>query len=210
MPFLIDLSSYAAFVAASIALILVPGPAQALVLARTISGGTRAGVLTAVGLNIGTLFHAAAAALGLSAILATSSLAFAVVKYVGAAYLVYLGIQALRSRAAMTPDSTPAAPATASLGQAVATGILNPKVAIFFLAFLPQFVDPARGSAFAQFMLLGSTMAVLDTLYECLLVFMVARTRRRLVASARTRLWLNRLTGAVLLGLAARLAVQER
>jgi threonine/homoserine/homoserine lactone efflux protein len=206
----IDPASYLTFLAASIALILVPGPAQALVIARTLSGGKRAGALTAVGLNIGTLFHAAAAALGLSAILATSALAFSVVKYVGAAYLLYLGIQALRSRPDKASGSVPDTTAKASLGQAVATGILNPKVAIFFLAFLPQFVDPARGSAFAQFLILGASMAVLDTVYELLLVQMVARTRQRFLASPRTGLWLNRLTGGVLIGLGARLALQER
>src|SRR5512139_3215729 len=99
----IEIHSYLTFLLASLLLILVPGPSQALVLARTLSGGKRAGALTAVGLNVGTLFHAAAAAFGLSAVLATSAVAFSVVKFVGAAYLVYLGIQALRTPA--TPSA---------------------------------------------------------------------------------------------------------
>lgn len=207
---MIDLTSYFTFVAASIALILVPGPAQALVIARTLSGGSREGALTAVGLNIGTVIHATAAALGLSAVLASSALAFSAVKYVGAAYLVYLGIQAFRSPASETAASTRPASAHASLGQGIATGTLNPKVAIFFLAFLPQFVDPARGHVFAQFMILGATMAVLDTSYECLLVYIVGRQRERLVANANATRWRNRVSGAVLVGLALRLALQQR
>lgn len=206
---MIGLSSYLAFLAASMALILLPGPSQALVLARTLSGGMRAGALTAVGLNIGTLFHAAAAALGLSALLATSALAFAIVKYVGAAYLVLLGIQALRTRRGAAPVSAQVT-TRASLGQAIAAGILNPKVAIFFLAFLPQFVDPARGNVFAQFMIYGATMAVLDTFYELMLVQVFARTRRRFADGPRASRWRNRITGTVLIGLGARLAVQER
>lgn len=206
-----DLSTYLLFLAASTALILVPGPAQALVLARTLAAGPRAGALTAVGLNVGTLFHSVAAALGLSAVLATSALAFAVVKYVGAAYLVWLGIRALA--ACERPGAgAPAVPASArsSFGEAVATGILNPKVALFFLAFLPQFVDPARGSAFVQFLVLGGSMAVLDTLYELALVRVFDGMRERYLRSERLVAWQSRFSGAVLLTLGVRLAVQER
>lgn len=202
---------YSGFVVASLVLILMPGPSQALVVSRTLSGGARAGLLTAVGLNVGTLGHALAAALGLSTLLSTSAMAFAVVKYLGAAYLLVLGIQALRTPTRRASETAPAPPATsASFGQAVAAGILNPKVAIFFLAFLPQFVDPARGPVIVQFFLLGATMAVLDTLYESALVWLVARTRTRLAARPTTVPWRERLTGTVLVGLALRLALQER
>lgn len=205
-----DFSTYVTFLLASILLILMPGPAQALVLARTLGSGKRIGVLTAVGLNVGTLFHAAAAALGLSALLASSALAFSLVKYAGAAYLLYLGIQALRARPQVLPTPQPSTSAGSSFGQAVATGVLNPKVALFFLAFLPQFVDPSRGSVLAQFMLLGASMAVLDTLYEVMLVLVAARLRERLLRNRRFVAWQNRVTGAVLLALGVRLAVQER
>ncbi|EJE51721.1 putative threonine efflux protein [Acidovorax sp. CF316] len=214
---LFDPLTYATFVAASAALILVPGPAQALVLANTLTGGRRAGALTAVGLNVGTLVHAAAAALGLSALLATSALAFAVVKYVGAAYLIYLGIQALRSRAQATTaaqpaDKSAAAPAAskAPLAQAIVAGTLNPKVALFFLAFLPQFVDPARGSVVVQMLILGATMAVMDTLYELALVSVLYRMRERLVGNRRFMAWQSRISGVILIGLGLRLAAQER
>ena len=205
-----DFSTYVTFLLASILLILMPGPAQALVLARTLGSGKRIGILTAVGLNVGTLFHAAAAALGLSAVLASSALAFSVVKYAGAAYLLYLGIHALRTRPQVLPTPRTSTSAGSSFGQAVATGVLNPKVALFFLAFLPQFVDQSRGPVLAQFMLLGASMAVLDTLYEVVLVLVAARLRERLLRNRRFVAWQNRVTGAVLLALGVRLAVQER
>jgi len=206
-----DLSSYLMFLAACTALILVPGPAQALVMARTIADGRRAGALTAVGLNIGTLFHTLAAALGLSAILATSALAFSVVKYIGAAYLIYLGIRALKSSPPVKETSAPNEASTVSaLGQAIATGILNPKVALFFLAFLPQFVDPARGHVLLQFLLLGASMAVLDTLYELVLVSVIYRARDHYLSNRTLAIWQTRLPGAVLVALGIRLAAQQR
>lgn len=210
---LFDPLTYATFVAASAALILVPGPAQALVLANTLTGGRRAGALTAVGLNVGTLAHAAAAALGLSALLATSALAFAVVKYVGAAYLIYLGIQALRSRSGKEPSTAKAASSPASkapLTQAILAGTLNPKVALFFLAFLPQFVDPARGPVVVQMLVLGATMAVMDTLYELALVAVLHRMRDRLAGNQRFMAWQSRMSGVILIGLGLRLAAQQR
>jgi threonine/homoserine/homoserine lactone efflux protein len=208
---MLDLSSYLVFLAASVALILVPGPAQALVIARTLAQGRRAGALTALGLNIGTLFHTATAALGLSAILATSVLAFTIVKLIGAAYLIYLGLQALRSRA--DPSAATAArrhSARSTLGQAVLTGVLNPKVALFFLAFLPQFVDPSRGPVLVQFLILGASMALLDTLYELLLVHLVSGMRERYLRSPRLVAFQTKLSGVVLVALGLRLAAQER
>ncbi len=208
---MIDFASYALFIAASTALILVPGPAQALVISRTVSGGVRVGMLTAVGLNIGTLFHACAAAFGLSAILATSAVAFALVKYAGAAYLLYLGIRALRSaNAPVTVKPAGAASGGRVLREAIAVGVLNPKVAVFFLAFLPQFVDPARGNIVIQFLLLGFTMALLDTLYECALSWGTHRLRDTVFANPRYRAWQNRISGGVMIALGARLALQER
>ena len=195
-----------AFLLATFAIILAPGPAQALVLTRALAEGRRSGAMTAVGLNVGTLVHALAAALGLSAILATSAAAFRIVQYAGAAYLIYLGIRALRSGQAIAPVAN----GRASFRRAVATGVLNPKVAVFFLAFLPQFVDPARGSAFVQFVLLGATVAVLDVLYELLLVWIATALRGRVLSSRRFASWRERVTGVVLIALGARLAMAQR
>jgi threonine/homoserine/homoserine lactone efflux protein len=198
----------AAFVVASVAIILAPGPAQALVLARTLEQGRRAGLTTALGLNAATLVHSLAAGLGLSALLATSTAAFTVVKLAGAAYLLFLGIQALRVSAA--PDHAPAGDESGrALRRAFLTGLLNPKVAVFFLAFLPQFVCPARGSVVLQFVLLGTLLGLMDVAYESCLVLLAVRATGWL-RTRRAQVWRSRLTGVVLVGLALRLAVQPR
>ena len=209
---MIELSSYLLFLATCIALIAVPGPAQALVTARTLAQGRRAGGLTAIGLNIGTLFHSVAAALGLSAVLASSALAFAIVKYAGAAHLIYLGLRALFASAASSPVTVARQTGVfaSPLLQAFVTGVLNPKVALFFLAFLPQFVDPARGSVLLQFLILGVSMAVLDTAYELLLVLVLSRLRRGYLDNPWIARWQNRVCGSVLIALGLRLALQER
>lgn len=208
---MLDGSSFLTFLAVCIGLILAPGPGQALTIARTLSGGFRAGILTATGLNLGTLVHALAAGLGLSAVLATSALAFSIVKYVGAAYLLFLGISSLRDRARDEPKSEATAVPTGSpLRQATLAGLLNPKVAVFFLAFLPQFVDPTLGRVPLQFFLLGLTMALLDTVYEILLAWLTSRARHRLAARPALRRLQRTVTGSVLILLGLRLAAQER
>jgi threonine/homoserine/homoserine lactone efflux protein len=200
-----------AFLAASIAIILTPGPAQALVLARSLGEGRKAGILTGIGLNVGTLVHTLAAALGLSAILASSTLAFTIVKILGAGYLVYLGLQSLGAK--NQPHAISRTVATNSyqaFTKAMITGILNPKVALFFLAFLPQFVNPARGFAFWQFLTLGAILALLDTGYETMLAIVASMLSQRLILNPHFMLWRQRLTGAVLVGLGVRLALTQR
>lgn len=193
-------------------IILSPGPAQALVLARTFGGGRNAGIKTAVGLNVGTIFHAFAAGLGLSAVLATSTGAFAAVKYVGAAYLIYLGIKAIlkREEASDTTIVPVDQGVQNAFNKAVVTGILNPKVAIFFLAFLPQFVDPERGPAFVQFVILGTIIAAMDVIYESALACLAGSLGDRLLNTPRLKLWRERLTGTALLALGVRLAMSRR
>jgi len=209
---MMDGTTLFAFVVASAAIIVAPGPAQTLVLARTVSGGRRAGVLTAVGLNVGTIVHAVAAALGLSAVLARSAILFGVVKYAGALYLVVLGIQALRSSGGDANEHAELPPGTGdgAFRKAVITGVLNPKVALFFLAFLPQFVDPHRGSAFLQFLVLGTVLATLDTLYESGLATLAGSVRNAFVRGSRFGRWQQRTTGTVLIGLGFRLALAHR
>ena len=201
---------------AASALVLAPGPGQALVLARTLQGDTRAGILTSAGLEVGTLVHTLAAAVGLSAVLATSATAFALVKGAGAAYLLVLGVLALRQagrlRAASAAPAPGAPPPSAwrLLGHAAATGTLNPKVAVFFLAFLPQFVRPERGSVFAQFLALGLILSALGFAWASILAMVAGRARTRLVASPRFAAWRERVTGTVLIALGLRLALAER
>ena len=201
-----DWSTLLTFAVASAAIIIVPGPAQAMVLARTLSQGRRAGMLTAVGLNGGTIVHAVAAGLGVSALLAASALAFDAVKYTGAVYLVYLGVQAWREggRPAAAPPSGQQA-----LARAIVTGILNPKVALFFVAFLPQFVDPSRGPVLAQCLALGTLLAAMDLVYESALVWLSGRWAGA-YRSPRVERWRKRVSGLVLVGLGVRLAFVER
>ncbi len=157
-----ELSTILLFCVAATALVLIPGPATLYIVARGINQGRGAGFASALGIETGSFVHVAAAALGLSALLMSSATAFAVVKYLGAAYLIGLGLYTLLHRSEATAV---AAPEPRSHGriylQGVVVQVLNPKVALFFLAFLPQFVDPARGSVAAQTLLLGGLMVSL-------------------------------------------------
>ena len=169
-----DASTFALFVAAALALLLVPGPAVLYVVARSVEGGRMTGLVSVLGVELGTLVHVVFAAAGLSAIVASSATAFSVVKWLGAAYLVWLGLQHILAR-----DGEDEAPPTGGetrlprvFTQSVLVQVLNPKVALFFLAFLPQFVDPSRGAAWTQVLVLGATLAALglftDGLYALL------------------------------------------
>ncbi len=154
------------FALAALALIVIPGPAVLYVVARSIDQGRAAGLASVAGVETGGLVHVAAASLGVSAILASSATAFAAVRYLGAAYLVFMGIRTLRNRRVEAPLQ----PAPRSLWRAYAQGavvqILNPKTALFFLAFLPQFVDPARGRPGLQALLLGAVFVAVACLSD--------------------------------------------
>ncbi len=157
-----DLASLAVFVIAALVLLLTPGPAVLYIVARSIDQGRRAGLVSMLGVHVGTLVHVAAAAAGVSALLAASATAFGAVKYLGAAYLVYLGIRRLRHRA---PAIAVGVPQERRLRRAFVDGVvvnvLNPKTALFFLAFLPQFVDVSRGSVGLQTLALGVVFVLL-------------------------------------------------
>ncbi|CAN5662531.1 LysE family translocator [soil metagenome] len=170
-----DASTYVLFVAAALALLLVPGPAVIYVVARSVSGGRLTGFVSVLGVELGTLLHVAFAAAGLSAIVASSVAAFSVVKWLGAAYLVWLGVRQLFGRGGGDEEATLSGGEESRLRvfwQSVLVQVLNPKVALFFLAFLPQFVDPSRGAAWTQVVVLGATLASLglftDGLYALL------------------------------------------
>jgi threonine/homoserine/homoserine lactone efflux protein len=153
-----DPALWGLFVAASVVLLLTPGPAVLYIVARSVGQGRGAGLVSVLGVHLGTIIHIVAAAVGLSALVVSSALAFAIVKYLGAAYLIWIGI-----RTFMAKDLDPAAPVAPAepLSRAFRDGFLvnlfNPKTAIFFLAFLPQFVDPARGALHWQILVLGFT-----------------------------------------------------
>ncbi|HET9596285.1 MAG TPA: LysE family translocator, partial [Anaeromyxobacteraceae bacterium] len=161
----------ALFTAAALALIVTPGPAVLYIVTRSVSQGRRAGFLSALGVGLGNAVHAAACAGGLAAVLASSELAFAAVKWLGAGYLVVLGISKLAGRggAGLSQDAAaaPRAADRAVFGQGLAVAVLNPKTALFFIAFLPQFVDPSRGAAWAQLLFLGGLFVVLAIASDC-------------------------------------------
>src|SRR5258707_4986085 len=150
-----DSHHVALFLAAAVVLAIAPGPGIFYVLARTLAGGRREGINSALGTFFGGLFHVFAAALGVSAILAASAVAFHTVKYAGAAYLVWLGIRMIRTRNAKMAAQT-APPAQGSFRQGILTAGLNPQTALFFLSFIPQFIAAGSGPLFLQFVALGA------------------------------------------------------
>jgi len=199
------------FMVSALALNLSPGPSILYILSRSIGQGREAGLVSVLGLATATLIHAMAAALGLSTLFVYSPLAFAVVKYLGAAYLVYLGITTLLSRNALQParPATPV-PLAAIYRQGVVTDILNPKVALFFIAFLPQFVDPAAGSPMLQILFFGLLFHVTGVPVNLIVALAgghLAALLARRPSWARIQNWI---TGTVLVGLGLRLALSEQ
>ena len=191
---------FAAFAVASLALLIVPGPSVLYIVTRSIDQGRSAGLVSVLGIHTGSVVHVAAAALGVSAILASSAVAFGVVKYVGAAYLIWLGIRTIRERHEERPSG---AVRDRSLGRVYAQGVvvnvLNPKTALFFLAFLPQFVDVSRGAVTAQIVILGLTFILLGFVSDGSYALVAARVSRRLSTRRRSepgtlRRWLPGLT----------------
>jgi threonine/homoserine/homoserine lactone efflux protein len=208
-----DASHLIAFAAAAITIALIPGPGMLYVLARSLGGGRDEGLRSSAGTGIGGLVHVAAAAVGLSAIIATSATAFTVVKYLGAAYLIWLGCRALFSRDHEAPSVSAAgtAPATTkALRQGVLTEALNPKTALFFLTFLPQFCQPGNGPLAVQVLILGTVSVALNTLVDVAVAFAAGGVSRRL--RERPALWRRQqvATGTILIGLGAYAAFAGR
>jgi threonine/homoserine/homoserine lactone efflux protein len=200
------LHSLALFLAAGLALNLTPGPDMLYVAARGASEGRAAGIVSALGIGVGTLVHIALVAAGLAALLSAVPIAYLALRLGGAAYLVYLGVRALRA----TPGSSGVAELTpAPLGvifrQGVITNVLNPKVALFFLAFLPQFVDPSRGNPALQVVALGLLFDLSGTLVNLAVALGSSRVAARLRSGRSARL-VQRVTGALFIALGARLA----
>lgn len=209
---MLPLSTLLVFLAATLTLNVTPGPDMLYVIARSVGEGRKAGIVSALGIAAGCLVHMVAIAAGLSGLLMAVPFAFEVVKYAGAAYLIYLGLKALLSRnaAALEAPTVARARLGAIFRQGVVTNVLNPKVALFFLAFLPQFVDPARGPVAPQLVLLGLLFNVSGTLVNVGVAWAASGaghwTKRRLGGSP----WFQRATGAVFVGLGLRLALLER
>jgi threonine/homoserine/homoserine lactone efflux protein len=206
------------FLTAALLLAVAPGPGMLYVLARSLAGGKREGVLSALGTFLGGMVHVLAAALGVSVILARSALAFASVKYAGAAYLCFLGVKMILDarkdagkQEAFSPDDLVVATGVARnpLWQGVATEVLNPKTALFFLSFIPQFVNRGTGHVFFQFALLGTVSVALNTSADLIVILLAEPLRKRIRSSAVFRRRQRTVTGAIMIGLGTYLVTSE-
>lgn len=202
--------SLVAFLIAALLLAVTPGPSITYVVARTVAGGRSEGLASCIGTGIGGLLHVLAAALGLSLLVAESALAFGLLKYLGAAYLVYLGVRLLLRRdAAFVLPGVKAQGAARALREGILVEALNVKTALFFLAFLPQFVTPAMPLA-PQLVLLGSVCVVLNTLADVAAVFAAQKLLSSGPARAARARLLTRASGVTMMGLGAFLALAQR
>ena len=202
--------SFLTFLFAAAILALTPGPGIAYVVARTVAGGRREGLASCLGTGVGGMLHVLAAALGLSLVVAQSALAFNLVKYIGAAYLVYLGVRMLLQKPAEpTVAAVRAQGARRALLEGVVVETLNVKTALFFLAFLPQFVAPTEPLV-PRLVLLGSICVALNTLVDVVAVFAAARLLRSPAARAARARVMTKLSGATMVGLGSWLALAKR
>src|SRR5580700_6178710 len=209
-----DSARLSLFLTAAVLLAVAPGPGMLYVLARSLAGGKREGMLSALGTFLGGMVHVLAAALGVSIILARSALAFSAVKYAGAAYLCFLGLTMIldaRKQEAFSDDIPAAANVAARnpLWQGVVTEVLNPKTALFFLSFIPQFVNRGMGHVFFQFVVLGTVSVVLNTSADLIVILLAGPLGRKLRSSAVFRRRQRTVTGAIMIGLGTYLATSE-
>lgn len=201
-------SAYPLFLAGALILLFIPGPAVFYILSRTIGHGRKAGVVSAAGISVGTLIHSTAAALGLSAILASSARAFHIVQFAGALYLVFLGVRTLLTKEGPAFDSVPAPHSLSRIfAQGVLVNVLNPKTALFFLAFLPQFVDASRGHVPAQIFFLGSSFALLGLMSDSSWAMLAGTLAGRLRSSLCWRRVQRNVSGSSLIALGIATAI---
>jgi len=204
------LHSLLLFMAAGLALNVTPGPDMLYVAARSTSEGRAAGIVSSFGIAAGTLFHISAVALGLAALLTAVPIAYSVVRIGGAIYLMYLGVRAFARHAPLATREVARASLTTIFRQGAITNILNPKVALFFLAFLPQFVDPARGSAAAQIVVLGLIFDTSGTIVNTIVALGASRAAERVRANSKSVDVLHKITGVIFIGLGLRIALASR
>jgi threonine/homoserine/homoserine lactone efflux protein len=207
-----DTAHLLAFTIAALTLAAIPGPGMLYVLARSLGGGRDVGLRSSLGTGAGGLVHVAAAAAGLSALVAASATAFTVVKYVGAAYLIWLGVRTLLSAKEPPPLLSERASGSdaRAFRQGMLTEALNPKTALFFVTFLPQFCQPEHGSLPAQVILLGLISVLLNTAADVVIAFAAGPLGRRLAANARWWCRQRRASGGLLIGLGVYAAAGDR
>lgn len=192
------------FITAALVLLAIPGPAVFYIVGRSIGHSRNAGLVSALGIGVGTLIHTAAAAVGLSALLVSSATGFSIVKYLGAAYLVFLGIQRLRSKESLAAPSDPAAARTTlarAFSQGIVVNVLNPKTALFFFAFIPQFIDPSRGHVATQILSLGILFACMGTASDSIWAFFSSRLAAWLRGNSRWARNERYVSGGILISL---------
>lgn len=195
-------STLLVFMLATLALLVVPGPSVVYVVTRTVQHGRAAGLLSMLGLETGALMHVGAAAIGLTALVASSELAFTTVRYAGAAYLVTLGIRQLTRRAESAPHSGPNAAGRGRLFRdGVMVDLLNPKTGLFFIAFLPQFVDPSTGSVSVQIVVLGICFVVLAAICDTTYALAAHVLSRRIQESRKAQRRVDRTAAGIYVGL---------
>ncbi len=208
---LIPADILAAFVGAAFALAVVPGPDNIFVLTQSAVHGRKAGLTVTLGLATGLIVHTTAVAFGVALLVATSPIAFAALKFVGAGYLLFLAWKAFRASASpLTDGQAPQETVRRLYLRGFIMNVVNPKVTVFFLAFLPQFVDPARGDLVLQFYLLGALMIVVTLIVFGFVALAAGSLGEWLGSNPRAQVWLNRISGLVFVTLAANLALAER
>jgi RhtB (resistance to homoserine/threonine) family protein len=211
MGTMLGIHDYWLFVITGVLLNLAPGQDTFYIVGRSLAQGTRIGVVSALGINAGSVVHTFAAAIGLSAILAASASAFMVLKLVGAAYLVYLGVRMLiASSATSGPTATlPAQSTWTAFRQGMLTNLLNPKVALFFLAFMPQFIDAESATKVLAFIVLGATFVCTGTTWCLILALAAGKMRDSFVRRPKRIALISRVTGGVFVLLGLRLALTK-
>jgi len=206
--------NFSTFILAGIILNLTPGADTMYILGRSISEGKKSGVVSALGIASGALLHCIFAALGLSILLAKSAIAFSVVKYVGAVYLIYLGIKLLLSKSAPIKEALLKEETTLNFSKiyisGILTNVLNPKVALFFLAFLPQFIDPKYATSALPFIILGLTFVATGTIWCLLLALFSARLAHKIRKNQKVKFWLDKTTGVLFVFLGIKLALSQK
>jgi RhtB (resistance to homoserine/threonine) family protein len=209
---MLGIHDFGLFLAAGVLLNLTPGPDTAYILGRSIAQGREAGIASALGICVGSIFHTCAAALGLSAILATSAVAFGAIKLLGGAYLIFLGLKMIFDRRGQlsVPSKFRRHTTSAAFRQGVLTNVLNPKVALFFLAFLPQFIDPAPGTRIFAFLFLGLTFVTTGTTWCLILAWFASVFSNRLRTNETVAQWLTRTAGALFVFLGMRLVTVKQ
>lgn len=207
---MIDHTTLITYVLIVLGFVFIPGPATLLTMARAASSGTRVGIATGAGIAVGDIIHTSMAIVGLSAIIATSALLFSVVKYAGAGFLIYLGIRAMLDKAPIVLNGAPAISAGRAFRQAVLTEVLNPKTALFFLAFLPQFVRPEHGSTALQLATLGAVFVLLGFVSTIVFAAGAGRLGNLLRRHPAVVKWQGKVVGTIYCAVGVRLALQER